>query len=188
MIAIDNVLIDEDVLDSAFACELTSCKGACCIEGESGAPLDPNEIGLLEENIHKIFDFITEEGRKTIENKGVYEKDADGEYVTPLINKGPCAYVTYENGIALCGIEKAFQKGAISFQKPISCHLYPVRIQKLSYGERLRYHRWSICSQACIKGRKENIKIYQFVKPALLRRYGKEWYEKLEFFLENFKK
>lgn len=181
MICIDNVLIDEAIVKEYFACHLQQCKGMCCIEGEAGAPLEPDEIIILEEKKEEIFPYLTLEGVKTIKKQGVYVKDAEGEYVTPLVEEhGPCAFITYDaSGIALCGIECAWKQGKVPLKKPVSCHLYPIRVEKTSYGEKLLYHRWYICEAACKKGKKEKITLLEFLREALIRKYGQEWYEKL---------
>jgi len=185
MIAIENTLISDDIFTEFFCCNLTKCKGACCIEGNAGAPLDEDEISYLEEHIDLIKPYLTEKGRKTIENTGVFEIAIDGTVVTPLVNHAECAYLIFgENGIAECAIEKAFEDGKISYQKPISCHLYPIRISKVGDSDALNYDRWTICNDARIEGKEKAVKIFQFLKIPLIRKYGTDWYEQAVF-VEN---
>lgn len=161
-------------------CNLMICKGACCVEGDAGAPLEMEEIGIIEDDLHHIKPFITPEGLEVIENLGVFDYDAFGNFVTPLINDKDCAFVFYQNGIAACAIEKTFLDGKIKFRKPISCYLYPIRISKSGIIETLHYHRWNICSPALSLGQQQQIPAYLFLRDPLIRRYGYAWFKKLE--------
>jgi hypothetical protein len=182
MIAIENTLISDEIFTEFFCCNLNVCKGACCVEGDAGAPLSDAEIHYLEEHIDIVKPYLTEKGREIIENIGIFEIAADDTTVTPLVNRRECAYITFdENGMAECAIEKAFFQGKISFQKPISCHLYPIRISKVGDNDALNYDRWKICDNARITGHDKAIKIFQFLKNPLIRKYGKEWYEQAVF-------
>jgi hypothetical protein len=186
MIAIENTLISDDIFTDFFCCNLAACKGACCVEGDAGAPLNDDEIHFLEENIEIIKPYLTEKGCEVIENIGIFEIAVDVTTVTPLVNRRECAYITFdENGTAECAIEKAFSEGVITFQKPISCHLYPIRISKVGDNDALNYDRWKICSDACIEGCEKQIKIIHFLKNPLIRKYGKEWYEQAVFAENN---
>jgi hypothetical protein len=169
MISFDNTIISDDLKDVFFCCDLEKCKGACCIEGDAGAPLDEMEI----------IPYMVAGGVSEIKNTGVFDYDADAKFVTPLIEGRECAYVYMENGIARCAIEKAFQEKKIPFPKPLSCHLYPVRIGKLSVGEAVNYHKWHICSKAIEKGMKMKLPLYEFLEEALIRKYGRSWYNRL---------
>lgn len=182
MIEIDRVLLTDDLLDEMFVCDIAACKGACCVEGESGAPLEEEEAQLLKNIFPKLKPFLRKEGLRSIEKQGCYITDSDGDLVTPLIKGKECAYTVFEtDGTATCGIEKAWKNGAVSFQKPISCHLYPARIIKLSNGtEAINYHRWKICKSACTLGKKTQTKVYEFLVNALIRKYGKAWFKKLQ--------
>ena len=185
MIAIENTLISDDIFTEFFCCNLDVCKGCCCVEGDAGAPLNDEEIHYLEEHIDLIKPYLTEKGREVIENIGVFEIAVDNTTVTPLINRAECAYlVISENGIAECAIEKAFEDEKITYQKPISCHLYPIRISKVGDSDALNYDRWTICQNACVEGQKKKIKIFQFLKGPLIRKYGSDWYEQV-IFAEN---
>ena len=181
MIAIDNTLISEDIIQQHFVCDLTLCKGACCVEGDSGAPLTKKEAKNIKDNIKKIKPFITKKGAEEIRQIGTSTLDEDNELTTPLVQGKECAYVYFTNGIARCGIEKAFNKKEIDFQKPISCQLYPVRITSYKNYDAVNYHKWKICSPACSCTNQIKTPIFQFVKNALIKKYGKEWFEKLSF-------
>jgi hypothetical protein len=180
MIQVEDVLLSKDLFTQHFVCDLASCKGACCIEGDSGAPLEIEEIDTIEENIEAIKPFMTEEGLKSIDELGIFNVDTDGEYVTTLNNGKECAFTTYDNnGIAKCGIEDAHRAGKLDFKKPISCHLYPIRVSKLKLYEALNYDKIKICAPACECGSKLKVKVYQFLKEPLTRKYGEEWYAHL---------
>lgn len=174
-------MVSSEILSEAFVCDLQKCKGACCVEGDSGAPLEKKELGILEKNIDKIIPFLTKKGIKAINDQGVYIKDEDGDWVTPLVgNMKECAYTIFENGQAKCGIEKAHEASKIKFRKPISCHLYPIRIQRLKHYEAVNYHRWDICSAACKLGKRLRVPVYKFLKAPLIRKFGSGWYKKLQ--------
>ncbi|MEZ5198015.1 MAG: DUF3109 family protein [Bacteroidales bacterium] len=179
MIVIDDILVSDDIRDIRFCCDLDKCFGACCVEGDAGAPLEEEEISHLEDDIDVIRQYMSKEGVEVIENLGVFDFDMAGEYVTPLINDRDCAYIYYENDIARCAIEKAYEEKAISFQKPVSCHLYPIRIVKKKNFEAVNYHKWYICSPACSLGKELGLPLYKFLKVPLTRKYGEEWYAKL---------
>lgn len=190
VLKVQNVLVSDDVIEEKFICDLSKCKGACCVEGESGAPLEDEELAMLKKVYPKVKPYLTEEGIKAIDEQGLYLKDSDNDWVTPLMwAGGPCAYTIFENGVALCGIEKAYREKKINFYKPISCHLYPIRILKTKTGDALNYHEWEICAPACKLGKKEKVRVFQFLKTSLVRKYGEPWYdelvEKAESFLEG---
>lgn len=180
MIIIDEILVSDDLHEVCFACNLKKCKGACCVEGDAGAPLEDIEIGEIEDAMEHIKPFMTEAGSQVIENSGVFDYDMDGNYVTPLVNDCECAFVYFEDGIAHCAIEKAWFEKLITFRKPVSCHLYPIRIVKRDNFEALNYHKWEICEAALINGNREKIPVYVFEKDALIRKYGLAWYNKLK--------
>ncbi|MEO1049979.1 MAG: DUF3109 family protein [Bacteroidota bacterium] len=186
MIEIDKTLLSDDLKEQFFVCDLEKCKGACCVEGDLGAPLSDEELPVLEEIYAKVKPYLSEEGRKAIEEQGVYVLDDDREYSTPTINGKECAYAIYdEKGILKCGIEQAHNDGKINFKKPISCHLYPIRISKYDDFEALNYDQWHICSAACELGAKLGLPVYKFLKEPLIRKYGEEWYQKLEQMIEQ---
>lgn len=181
MIQIENTLISFDIFEKKFCCDILQCKGACCIEGDSGAPLNEDEPAKIEENYEGIRHFMKQEGIETVRQQGFAVTDSDGDLGTPLIHGGECAYAIEEKGICWCAIEKAWTQGKSAFRKPISCHLYPIRITDYGDFEALNYHKWSICHCARVKGSKEGIPVYRFLRDALIERYGKEWYEQLEY-------
>lgn len=185
MIAIDETLISDDIVEQCFVCDLNACKGMCCIEGDAGAPLTDQEIDFLEEHIELIKPYMTKEGIAEVDLNGVFDVFIDNSYVTPLIENKACVYAYYEGDVVKCAIEKAFEDGKIDFIKPISCHLYPVRIQEYESYDAVNYHEWEICKCARIKGAKENVKIFEFLKTPLIRKYGQEWYDALSIYYKE---
>jgi len=181
MIPVDHTLVSDDLYLVRFACPVEKCKGACCVEGDAGAPLTEEEIAQLEDHIEDIKPFMTDRGIREIEETGVFDYDAMADFVTPLVKGLECAFTNFKDEIAYCAIEKAYEEGVIGFQKPVSCHLYPVRISKLKEGEAVNYHKWEICKKALKEGKVNGIPLYKFCKDALIRQYGVEWYEKLRF-------
>ena len=190
MIQIDDKLISEDIFSEEFVCNLSKCKGACCVEGDVGAPLDGEETKILEEIFAKVKPFLTADGIAAIEEQGTWTKDPfDGDYVTPMVEGRECAYVTYdEKGITKCGIEKAYEAGAMDWQKPISCHLYPIRVKNYSSFTAMNYDVWPICKDACTLGRELRVPVYKFLKTPLIRKYGETFYENLSEAAEEWKK
>lgn len=181
MIQIDDTIISEEILENNFVCNLNACKGACCVEGDAGAPVEDDEVEVLEQIYHKVAPYLSSLGRKAIEVQGTAIRGTDGEWETPLINGGECAYVIRnEKGIVFCGIEQAYNEGKISWKKPISCHLYPIRLKKYTSFTAVNYDRWDICKDACTLGRELQVPIYKFVKEALIRKFGNDWYQQLE--------
>ena len=180
MIQIDDVILSEDIFTKHFVCDLSVCKGACCVKGDAGAPVVIEEIDKIEHNLENILPFITEEGKKSIEKEGVFTVDVDGDYVTTLNSGRECAFTTYDlNGIAKCGMEDAFRAGKTDFRKPSSCYLFPIRVSKLANHDALNYEKIDICKPACECGSSLQVKVYQFLKIPLIEKYGQEFYEKL---------
>jgi hypothetical protein len=159
--------------------------GACCVEGDAGASLEGEEISFLEDYIDTIKTFMTPSGIREVEITGVFDYDAEGKFVTPLVNGNECCYVYFEDKIARCAIEKAYQDAMIPFPKPLSCHLYPIRISQVGKRDTLNYHKWHICDKALTNGMKLKTPLYYFLKDALIRKYGKSWYNKLVSLLIN---
>jgi hypothetical protein len=181
MIIHRDTLISEDILEQQFCCDLHACKGACCVEGDAGAPLEVEELGILDDIWEEVLPYLSSQGKKAIAKHGRYLQDLDGEWVTPLIEGNECAYTVFDGkGIAQCGIELAYQDGKTSFQKPVSCHLYPIRLGKVGDYESVNYHQWSICKAACILGEKLKLPVFRFLKDPLIRKYGEQWYHELE--------
>lgn len=180
MILIENTCISDDIADQFFVCNIDKCKGACCVEGDSGAPLDEEELPILEAIYEHVKPYLTEAGIKVIEEEGVYTKDWEGDYVTPVIDGRECVYAFYDSEKVLkCGIEAAHADGKIDYKKPISCHLYPIRITKYEEFHAINYDRWDICSPACSLGQELGVPVYKFLKEPLVRAYGPEWYAQL---------
>jgi hypothetical protein len=185
MIVIDDTLVSEELKSVYFSCNLSQCKGDCCVEGDAGAPLEEEEIALLEDYLEEIKPFMAPKGLEVIEKNGVFDYDVDGEYVTPLVNDRECAFVYFENGISFCAIEKAWMEKKIPFRKPISCHLYPVRLSRLKHHTAVNYDRWDICKTALLKGKQDNLPLYKYLKEPLIRKFGQAWYSKLQQAIEN---
>jgi hypothetical protein len=180
MLLVGNTVISDDVKERFFVCNLEKCKGACCVEGDLGAPLEDDELEKISRAYSEVKPYLTEAGIKAIEAQGAYIKDWEGDFSTPTIEGKECAYaIRDEKGILKCGIEQAHLDGKTSFQKPISCHLYPIRVTKYEEYEALNYDRWSICSAACSFGKELNVPLYKFLKNALIRKYGETWYAEL---------
>lgn len=184
MIIVQDKLVSDELVEEQFICNLTACKGACCWEGDSGAPLEAAELPVLAAIFEQIKPYLSPAGIAEIERQGTavwFEQAAD--WGTPLIDNGPCAYMTKNAlGIAQCGIEQAWRAGATDFRKPVSCHLYPIRVEKneaLGF-EALNYDRWEICSPACELGKKEKVPVYQFLREAIVRKYGQDFYDELD--------
>lgn len=182
MISIDDKLISDLIFERKFVCDLSACKGACCVSGDSGAPLEEQEVKWLDENFDKFKSYITAEGLESIEENGKSVVDGDGEMVTPLLpNRGACAYVYFdETNVAKCSIEKAYLDGKIDFKKPISCHLYPIRINHYKEFDAVNYHEWDVCKPACKCGDKLDVKVYKFLKEPIIRKYGESFFKQLE--------
>lgn len=186
MILIDDTCISDDIAEKFFVCNLEKCKGACCVEGDLGAPLEESELPVLEDIYESVKPYLTPEGIAAIEEQGKYIKDWEGDYSTTTINDRECAYAFYdERGVLKCGIEQAYLEGKTDFKKPISCHLYPIRITKYENFHALNYDRWSICSDACSLGEQLGVEVYRFLKEPLIRAYGEEWYRQLTEEIEN---
>lgn len=181
MFQLGKTIVSEDLIEKDFVCNLTACKGACCIEGEAGAPVAANEVSVLKRVYPKVKPFLRAAGVRAIEAQGTHIETESGELETPLVDGKECAYVTFtETGTASCGIEDAYNAGEIDFRKPISCHLYPVRVQEYSEFAAVNYHKWPICNDACVLGRQLRVPVYKFVKDALIRKFGEPWYLELE--------
>lgn len=181
MIQIDDKIISFDLFEVHFCCDLAHCKGICCVEGNAGAPLEAEEVDLLEQEYPAYKPYMKPEGIEAIERQGFMIPDAEGDYTTPLVDNDECAYSIRENGITLCAIEKAWREGRTSFRKPVSCHLYPIRLSQFGNGTTgLNYHRWAVCNGALVRGAKEGIPLFRTLREPLIRRFGGEFYDALE--------
>jgi hypothetical protein len=181
VIEIDDKIVSTDILSECFACDLGKCKGICCVEGDAGAPLEIDEVDILEEEYPNYAPYMTAEGRAEVERQGFMVVDSDGDYTTPLVDNAACAYAFEEGGVTFCAIERAYREGKCSFLKPISCHLYPIRVKQFrngSYG--LNYHRWAVCSSARECGKKLGVPVYKALREPIVRRFGEDFYRSLE--------
>lgn len=181
MIEVGQVLVSEELIKEEFVCNLASCKGACCIEGDAGAPLAADELQVLAEIYPKIKPFMTEKGIEAIEEYGTAVLDGDNDWTTTCVDGNKeCAYVTWEGDVTKCAIEKAFEEGVIDWQKPISCHLYPIRTTAYPEFDLLHYDRWHICKAACSLGQTLKVPVYKFLEKPLTRKYGADWFNELD--------
>lgn len=188
MLKIKGTLVSLDLIDENFTCDLDRCKGACCVQGESGAPLQEEEVEILERIYPDIKNFLRPEVREFIEKYGTSYYDADREPVTQLNNGKECVFTVFENGIARCGIEKAFEAGKTDFRKPVSCHLYPIRIRKFKDFQAVNYDKWEICHPAIEKGNRLQMPVYRFTGQSLIRRFGITWYDEFNEAAEAYRK
>ncbi len=180
MVLIGETIVSLDLFEQKFLCDLSHCKGMCCVEGVAGAPVEADEEEIMNIIVHKVKPYMREVGWKEIEKQGSVVRGSDGELETPLVYGEECAYAVFENGIAKCAIENAYFDNKVSFRKPVSCHLYPIRIQKMDGLDAVNYHVWEICSSAVDKGESEGVPVYKFTAEALIRKYGEDWYKELE--------
>jgi hypothetical protein len=180
MVLIGNTLVSLEVIERKFVCNLSRCKGMCCVDGVAGAPVEQQEGEIMARIIPALKPYLRRAGWEVIKDQGPVVKDHEGDLVTPLVATEECAYAVFEEGVAKCAIEQAWFDGKVAFRKPISCHLYPIRLNPVDNLEALNYHQWHICKPALRKGKKEGIPIFCFVKDALIRRYGEQWYRELE--------
>ena len=188
MLQIEDTIVSFDIIEEEFCCDLSVCKGICCVEGDSGAPVEEEEITKLQNALPHIWNDLSCEAKKVIDRQGVVYLDEDNEYVTSIVNGKDCVFTCYDDsGICFCALEKAYRAGKIDFYKPISCHLYPIRIAKYKGFRALNYNRWSVCQAAVLLGKKKDIKIYQFLKEPLIRKFGENWYKQLENAAEEWK-
>jgi len=188
MLQIEDTIISLDLLEQNFICDLNTCKGACCIEGDEGAPLNANEVKIIEELLPIIWDDLSDKSKDVINKQGITYIDREGEPVISIVNGAECVFTfTDEKGICKCAIEKAYREGKTDFYKPISCHLYPVRLQKYNDYTAVNYHKWNLCKCARKLGNKMQMPVYQFLKEPLIRKFGKDWFSQLEIADQEFK-
>ena len=184
MIAIGNKLVSDEIIEEQFVCDLNKCKGGCCVDGDAGAPLNKDELEKLQGVYEAVLPYLAAESKQELERQGLYVYDKEFGWVTPTINSKVCVYgITDKNGIVKCGIEQAYNDGKINWKKPISCHLYPVRV-KLSRNKQTEFvnyePREDLCKAACTLGKKLKVPVDVFLKEALIRKYGLEFYKALE--------
>ena len=181
MIEVEDKIISKDLFEKKFVCDLQQCKGACCVEGDSGAPLSKKEVDDIESNLSIIKEEMSPIGKKAIESKNFYYVDEDKEEVTSLVSGKECVFVFYDqNNIAKCSIESAYRKNKINFNKPVSCHLYPIRVKNYDSFEAINIHNWHICKPACNCGTNLNIPVFKFLKEPIIRVWGEEFYSQLD--------
>lgn len=181
MIEIEGKIVSTDLLREPFCCDLSSCRGICCVEGNAGAPLEAGEEAELARAYPAFKPYMTPGGIAAVEAQGFAVVDEDGDLTTPLVGEAECAYYRRERGVTLCAIEKAWLEGRTMFRKPISCHLYPIRLVRFANGTvGLNYHRWSVCEPARICGQQSGLPVYKAVREAIVRRFGEEFYRALE--------
>ncbi|MGQ1889077.1 DUF3109 family protein [Thermophagus sp. OGC60D27] len=192
MVQIDDKIISLDIFEKRFVCDLPHCLGSCCVEGESGAPLEDEETEILDEIFPAIRHLLSPEAVEIVEKNGTWEVDPDGDKVTPIIRGRECVYTYFDQeGVCRCAIEKAYNEGLVNFKKPISCHLYPIRVDKYENYEALNYHLWPVCNPARELGQKIGVPVFRFLKEPIIRKYGERFYEEMEDifkYLENQKK
>jgi len=189
MIIIGDKIVSDDLVEKDFVCNLSACKGNCCVLGDEGPALEEEEVGILDDIYEDVKDFITPEGREAIETNGTHTMNDKGELSAALIEGKACAFVQYDKkGIALCGIELAHKAGKTDFLKPVSCQLYPIRISKYEDFDAVNYERWDICNPACTLGKELQMPVYRFLKAGLVRKYGQDFYEELEAAAQHLQK
>ena len=189
LVEVKDKVVSTQIFERKFVCDLNACKGACCVEGDAGAPLTFEEVDLLEESLQAIKPYMRPEGIAAVEKTGVFYMDEDNEPVTTLVNGAECAFVFFdEQGITKCAVEQAFLDGKTDFKKPISCHLYPIRVKKYTEFEALAYDEWQICAPACACGEKLDVPVFRFLKEPLIRAYGEEFFKELETVNEEIRK
>lgn len=187
MFQLGKTIVSEDIIKKDFVCNLSACKGACCVDGDAGAPLEEEETKILQDIYPKVKPFLRQISIDAIENQGVFITTEDGDFETPLLDGADCAYVIYDDkNVALCAIEEAYNQGEITWKKPVSCHLYPVRVTDYTEFSAVNYHKWDICDDACTLGKELQVPIYKFVKQALIRKFGEDWYMELEKIAKNY--
>lgn len=188
MIQIDDTIISIDCLSEKFCCDLDACAGACCIEGDAGAPVDLDEVEELEAALPVVWNDLSASAQTVIDKQGVVYTDEEGDLVTSIVNGKDCVFTCYdEKGCCFCALEKAYRAGKTNFYKPLSCHLYPIRLKKIGDMTALNYHRWDVCKAAVCKGEQLNLPVYRFLKEPLIRCFGQAWYDELEKAVEELK-
>lgn len=189
MIQIEDIVVSSDILTEKFICNLEACQGECCIDGDAGAPVEKNEVAELEKVLPVVWDELSPEAQAVIKKQGVVYTDQDGDLVTSIVDNKNCVFTCYdEKGCCYCAIEKAYREGKCNFYKPISCHLYPIRIENYGPYTAVNYHRWDVCKAAVILGKMKGVPVYQFLKEPLIRKFGADWYQMLSDCAEEWTK
>jgi hypothetical protein len=181
LIEIDDKVVSTQIFERKFVCDLNACKGACCVEGDAGAPLSFEEVDIIEDHLDIIKPYMRPEGIAEVDKNGIFYLDQDNEPVTALVNGQECAFVFFdEQGITKCAIEKAHLEGKLDFKKPISCHLYPIRVKQFKDYKALSYDEWKICKPACACGEKLDVPVFRFLKEPITRAFGSDFFKELE--------
>ena len=188
MVEIQNTLVSLDIFQVQFCCDLAACKGACCIEGDAGAPVILDEVEGLEEAADIVWDELSRKAQRIIKNEGVVYPDAAGELVTSIVDGRDCVFTCHHDGCCYCAIDKAYREGRCTHNKPLSCHLYPIRLKNMGDYTAVNYHQWGICQPALALGKKLNLPLYKFLKEPLIRAFGQSWYDELELTASELKK
>lgn len=189
MIEIKDTVVTLDLFREQFCCDLGACKGACCIEGDAGAPVKLEEVAQLEEAAEIVWDELSPKAQKVIKAQGVVYTDQDGDIVTSIVDNKDCVFTCYDDkGCCYCAIDKAFREGRCKFQKPISCHLYPIRLSRMGSYTAVNYHRWDVCKAATLLGKKLNLPVYKFLKEPLIKAFGQEWWDECDVVAGELKK
>jgi hypothetical protein len=189
MIEIKDTVVTLDLFREQFCCDLGACKGACCIEGDAGAPVKLEEVAQLEEAAEIVWDELSPKAQEVIKAQGVVYTDQDGDIVTSIVDNKDCVFTCYDdNGCCYCAIDKAFREGRCKFQKPISCHLYPIRLSRMGSYTAVNYHRWDVCKAATLLGKKLNLPVYKFLKEPLIKAFGQEWWDECDVVAGELKK
>lgn len=180
LVEIHDKIVSTQIFERKFVCDLNACKGACCVHGDAGAPLTMEEASILEDDLDQIFPYMRAEGIAAVEKTGVFYMDQENDIATTLVNGQECAFVYFdEQGITKCAIEKANKEGKTDFKKPISCHLYPIRIKQFNDFTALNYDQWKICEPACVCGEKLDVPVFRFLKEPLIRAFGEDFFNEL---------
>lgn len=181
LIEIKDKIASLSLFEKKFVCDLNACRGACCVEGNSGAPIKEDEISILEDDLEEIKPYMRKEGIEVVETTGVFYIDWDKEMALNLVEGKECVFVNFDqHNIAKCAIEQAYKDGKTKLKKPISCHLYPIRVQKFEQFDALNYNEWKICEPACKCGSKLDVKVFKFLKDAIIRAFGEDFYQEME--------
>ena len=181
ILEIDNVLVSSDIITEKFCCDLSKCRGICCVEGDAGAPVTLDEIAGIEDSLDTVWGDMSARAQAVVDQQGVAYTDRDGDLVTSIVGGKDCVFTCYDdNGCCLCALERAYRQNRSKFVKPISCALYPIREKRFESGMvALNYNRWDVCSDAVVKGKELNLPVYRFLEAPLVRRFGQEWYDEL---------
>lgn len=189
MFIVGNAIVSKDIIEEAFVCNIEKCKGACCIEGDQGAPLDEEDIASIQKNLLAVKPYMSEKGRELLAEKGFHETDPDGDEVTTCLPSGECVFAVYdEKNVLHCAIQQANLKEQFDYPKPISCHLYPIRVSKFKQEDALAYHQWHLCKPACALGQELHVPVYKFLQEPLVRKYGQSWWDELDDIAKNWGK